>query len=30
MDKLLNGDAFYILRETQLLIERWRHHLNTV
>ena len=25
-----NGEVFYTLREAQILIERWRHHFNTV
>ena len=29
-DELLNGEIFYSLREAQILIERWRHHYNTV
>ena len=29
-DELLNGEIFYSLREAQVLIERWRHHYNTV
>lgn len=29
-DELLNGEIFYTLREAQVLIERWRHHYNTV
>jgi putative transposase len=29
-DELLNGEVFYTLREAQILIERWRHHHNTV
>ena len=29
-DELLNGEIFYDLREAQVLIERWRHHYNTV
>jgi transposase InsO family protein len=29
-DELLNGETFYTLKEAQLLIERWRHHYNTV
>lgn len=29
-DELLNGEIFYSLREAQSLIERWRHHYNTV
>ena len=29
-DELLNGEIFYLLREAQILIERWRHHYNTV
>ena len=27
---MLNGESFYSLREAQILIERWRHHYNTV
>jgi hypothetical protein len=30
IDELLNGEVFYTLREAQILIERWRHHYNTV
>ena len=29
-DELLNSEIFYSLREVQILIERWRHHYNTV
>ena len=29
-DEMLNGEIFYSLREAQVLIERWRHHYNTV
>ncbi len=29
-DELLNGEIFYDLREAQVLIERWRHHYNTI
>ena len=29
-DERLNGEIFYTLREAQLLIERWRHHYNTI
>ena len=29
-DEVLNGEIFYSLREAQILIERWRHHYNTV
>ena len=29
-DEMLNGEIFYSLREAQILIERWRHHYNTV
>ena len=29
-DELLNGEIFYSLKEAQGLIERWRHHYNTV
>jgi putative transposase len=29
-DELLNGEIFYTLKEAQVLIERWRHHYNTV
>ena len=29
-DELLNGEAFYSLREAQILIEKWRRHYNTV
>ena len=28
-DELLNGAIFYSLRETQIIIERWRNHYNT-
>ncbi len=28
-DELLNGEAFYSLREAQILIEEWRKHYNT-
>ena len=29
-DELLNGEIFYTLQEARVLIERWRHHYNTV
>jgi transposase InsO family protein len=29
-DELLNGEIFYSLKEAKVLIERWRHHYNTV
>ena len=29
-DELLNGEIFYSLKEAQVLIERWRHHYNTL
>jgi len=29
-DELLDGEIFYTLREAEVLIERWRHHYNTV
>ncbi len=29
-DELLDGEIFYLLKETQVLIERWRQHYNTV
>ncbi len=29
-DELLDGEIFYSLKEAQVLIERWRHHYNTV
>ncbi len=29
-DEMLNGEIFYSLKEAQVLIERWRHHYNTV
>jgi transposase InsO family protein len=29
-DEMLNGEVLYSLREAQILIERWRHHYNTV
>jgi transposase InsO family protein len=28
-DELLNGEIFCSLRETQIIIERWRNHYNT-
>jgi len=28
-DELLNGELFYTLRETQVIIERWRRQYNT-
>jgi len=28
-DELLNGEIFYTLRETQLIIGHWRRHCNT-
>ena len=29
-DELLNGEIFYPLKETQVVIERWRCHDNTI
>jgi transposase InsO family protein len=29
-DELLNREVFYILKEAQILKERWRHEYNTV
>ena len=29
-DELLNGEIFYSLKETQIVIEQWRKHYNTV
>lgn len=29
-NELLNGEIFYKLKEAKILIERWRHHYNTV
>jgi putative transposase len=29
-DELLNGEIFYMLKEAEVLIERWRQHYNTV
>jgi len=29
-DELLDGEIFYSLKEAEVLIERWRHHYNTV
>ena len=29
-DELLNGEIFYTLAEAKILIERWRHHYNTI
>ena len=29
-DELFDGEIFYSLKEAQVLIERWRHHYNTV
>ena len=29
-DELLNGEIFYSLRETQIIIEGWRHHYNAI
>ena len=29
-DELLNTEIFYTLREAKVLIERWRHHYNTI
>jgi hypothetical protein len=29
-DELLNGEIFYTLKETQILIERWRQEYNTI
>ena len=28
--ELLNGEIFYTLKEARIVIERWRHHYNTV
>ena len=28
--ELLDGEKFYTLKEAQVIIERWRHHYNTV
>ena len=28
-DELLNGEMFYTLKETKIMIERWRIHYNT-
>jgi len=28
-DEVLNGELFYTLHETQVLVERWRHCYNT-
>jgi len=28
-DELLNGEIFYSLWESQIIIERWRNHYNT-
>jgi putative transposase len=28
-DELLNGEIFYSLKETQVVIEKWRVHYNT-
>ncbi len=28
--ELLDGEIYYSLKEAQVLIERWRHHYNTV
>ena len=29
-DEILNTEIFYTLKEANVLIERWRHHYNTV
>ncbi len=29
-DELLDGEIFYSLKEAEVLIERWRHHYDTV
>jgi putative transposase len=29
-DELLNGQIFYTLKDATVLIERWRHHYNTI
>jgi putative transposase len=29
-DELLNGEISYTLKGARLIIERWRHHFNTV
>jgi transposase InsO family protein len=29
-DELLNGEIFYTLQEARIMIERWRHHYNTL
>lgn len=29
-DELLTGEIFYTLKEAKVLIERWRHHYNTI
>jgi len=29
-DELLNGEIFYSLKETQIVIEQWRKHYNTI
>jgi transposase InsO family protein len=29
-DELLNTEIFYTLKEAEVLIERWRHHYNTI
>ena len=29
-DELLNGEMFYSLKESQVVIEMWRNHYNTV
>jgi len=29
-DELLDGEIFYSLRETQIVIEQWRKHYNTI
>lgn len=29
-DELLNGETFYTLKESKVLIERWRVHHNTI
>ena len=30
MDELLNGEVFYTLQKTEIIIEQWRKHYNTV
>ena len=29
-DEILNTEIFYTLKEAKVLIERWRHHYNTI